>query len=181
MRIRLLSSIIGLALGLYTLTGCTEPANKSADVKSAVRNSLDQAGLKDVSVDQDRDKGVVTLTGRVASEEYKREAESIAKSAAGGLVVANEVAVVPPGAEQMAKTVNSDLDKGIEKNLDAALVANRFGSQVKYEVKNRVVVLKGDVDSQARRTEAAKVASSVPNVGQVVNEIQIKNQKATSY
>jgi osmotically-inducible protein OsmY len=52
---------------------------------------------------------------------------------------------------------------------------------VKYDVKNRVVVLKGDVDSQARRAEAAKVASSVPNVGQVVNEIQIKNQKATSY
>jgi len=181
MKIVPLSSIIGLILGVYSLTGCTEPATKSADVKSAVRQSLDQAGLKDVSVDQDRDKGVVTLSGRVASEESKRQAESVAKTAAGGLVVANEVAIVPPGAEQMAKTVNSDLDKGIEKNLDAALVANRFGSQVKYEVKNRVVVLKGDVDSQARRTEAAKIASSVPNVGQVVNDIQLKNQKATSY
>jgi hypothetical protein len=121
MKIVPLSSIMGLILGVYSLAGCTESATKSADVKSAVRQSLDQAGLKDVSVDQDREKGVVTLGGRVASEEAKRQAESIAKTAAGGSVVANEVAVVPPGAEQIAKTVNSDLDKGIEKNLDAAL------------------------------------------------------------
>jgi osmotically-inducible protein OsmY len=95
--------------------------------------------------------------------------------------VANQVEVVPPGEEKIAKTVNSDLDKGIEKNLDAALVASRFGSQVRFDVKNRVVILKGDVESQGRRAEAAKVAAAVPNVDQVVNEVQVKNQKATSY
>ncbi len=176
-----ISAICSLLVGFYTLTGCTEPATRSADVKSPVRQSLDQAGLKDVSVDQDRDKGVVTLGGRVASEDAKRQAESVAKAAAGGQVVANQVEVVPPGEEKIAKTINSDLDKGIEKNLDAALVANRFGSLVRFDVKNRVVILKGDVESQARRAEAAKVAAAVPNVDQVVNEVQVKNQKATSY
>jgi osmotically-inducible protein OsmY len=43
------------------------------------------------------------------------------------------------------------------------------------------VILKGDVESQGRRAEAAKVAAAVPNVDQVVNEVQVKNQKATSY
>ena len=175
-----ISSIIGLTLAFNALTGCTRTSTKSPDVSSAVRQSLDQAGLKDVSVDQDRDRGVVTLGGHVASEDAKSQAESIAKSMAAGQVVANQVAVLPPGAESDAKTVSSDLDKGIEKNLDAALVANRLDSRLKYEVKNRVVVLKGEVDSQAKRAEVAKIAAQVPNVAQVVNEVQVKDQKATS-
>ena len=68
----LISTVCGVSLGLFSLTGCSEPSTRSVDVKSSVRQSLDQAGLKDVSVDQDRDKGVVTLGGRVASEEAKR-------------------------------------------------------------------------------------------------------------
>jgi hyperosmotically inducible periplasmic protein len=178
---KLTVSIFAMLLVLCALTACTRSTTKSPDVSSAVRQSLDQAGLKDVSVDQDRDKGVVILGGHVASEDAKNQAETIAKTMAAGQVVANQVAVIPPGIEKIAKTVNADLDKGIEKNLDAALVSNRFDSQVKYDVKNRVVVLKGEVDSQAKRAEAAKIAAAVPNVDQVVNEIQVKNQKATSY
>jgi hyperosmotically inducible protein len=168
-------------LAFWSLSACTRSADKAPDVSSAVRQSLDQAGLKDVSVSQDRDKGVVTLGGHVATDDAKNQAESIAKTMSAGQVVANEVAVIPPGAESDAKTINSDLDKGIDKNLHAALVARRFDSQVNYDVKNRVVVLKGEVDSQVKRAEAAKVAAAVPNVDQVVNEIQVKNQKATSY
>ena len=53
---------------------------------------------------------------------------------------------------------------------------------VTYDVKTGVVTLKGDVNSQSMRSQAAQVASSVPNVQQVVNELQIKNQRAsTSY
>jgi osmotically-inducible protein OsmY len=51
---------------------------------------------------------------------------------------------------------------------------------VKYSVKNHVVTLTGDVDSQAKRTRAGEIASTVPNVQQVVNELQVKKQKATS-
>jgi len=34
--------------------------------------------------------------------------------------------------------------------------------------------------SQSRRDQAERVAASVPNVKQVVNDLQVKNQKATS-
>jgi osmotically-inducible protein OsmY len=51
---------------------------------------------------------------------------------------------------------------------------------VKYDVKNHVVTLTGEVASQSARRQAESVASSVPNVSQVVNELQVKNQKATS-
>ena len=88
--------------------------SKSPDVAGSIRTSLDQPNLKDVSVSQDRDEGLVTLGGHVSNEGDKAQAEALAKSIAVGEVVSNQV------------------------------------------------------------------ASSVPNVRQVVNELQVKNQKATS-
>jgi hyperosmotically inducible periplasmic protein len=163
------------------LIGCSDSPKKSPDVTDSVRKSLDQSNLHDVKVSQDRDKGVVTLTGQVASDSAKSQAESIAKSIAGSQVVADEIAVVPPGpGASDAKTINSDLDKGIEQNLDAALVQNRFKKDVKYDVKNGVVTLTGEVNSQSKRAQVEKVAAGVPNVQQVVNELQVKDQKASS-
>src|SRR3984893_5624906 len=100
--------------------------------------------------------GVVTLGGHVAADADKAEAESIAKSMAAGQVVANQIAVQPPGLEQEAKTVTSDLDKGIEQNLDAALIQSGLHDGVKYGVKTGVVTLTGEVNSQAKRVQAEK-------------------------
>jgi hyperosmotically inducible protein len=156
------------------LSGCS--SNKSPDVTDNIRKSLDQAGFKDVSVSEDRDKGVVTLTGNVPTDTDKQQAEAIAKSSAPNLVVADQISVRPPGNESEAKAVDSDLDKAIEKNLDATLVKHRL----KYDVKNGVVTLKGDVPSNAKREQVEKLAASVPNVKQVVNELEVKGQKASS-
>jgi osmotically-inducible protein OsmY len=175
---KLLVTFLTLSI-LATLLGCSN-TTQSPDVTDGIRKSLDQVGLKDVSVNQDRDKGVVTLGGHVPSDVDKSQAESIAKSIADGQVVSNQIGVIPPAVESQAKTVNSDLDKGIEKNLDAALVQHRLHKGVKYDVKNGVVTLTGQVNSQARRAQVKNVASAVPNVQQVVNELQVKNQKATS-
>jgi osmotically-inducible protein OsmY len=51
---------------------------------------------------------------------------------------------------------------------------------VKHDVKNGVVTLTGEVSSQSERAQVETVAAAVPNVLQVVNELQVKNQKATS-
>jgi len=166
--------------GIIVLAGCSTAASKSPDVSDSIRKSLDQSGLKDVKVSQDRTKGVVTLDGQVPSDMDKSQAETIAKSIAVGQVVADQIAVVPPAAESAAKEVNSDLDKGIEKNLDAALIQNRLNKHVKYDVKSGVVTLTGEVNSQSKRAYAEKVAAGVPNVQQVVNELQVKDQKASS-
>ena len=85
-----------------------------------------------------------------------------------------------PGLEKEAKAVNSDLDDGIEKNLDAALIENKLHESVKYEVKSGVVTLTGEVTSDSKRARAEKVAAGMPNVQQVVNDLQVKNQKASS-
>ena len=168
-----------LLLALGSMLGCSASAN-SPDVSDSIRKSLDQAGLKSVSVSQDLDKGIVTLSGQVTSENDKSQAESLAKSFAGTQVVADQIAVIPVGVEKEAKAMNSDLDQGIEKNLDAALIQNKMRDTVKYEVKSAVVTLTGEVNSEGMRSRAETVASAVPNVQQVVNDLQVKNQKASS-
>jgi len=177
-RIRLYVAVLAL-LGAGTLAGCSGTA-ASPDVSDSIRKSLDQAGFKDVSVSQDRDKGIVTLGGQVVSDADKGQAESLAKSLAGAQVVADQIAVIPPGLEKDAKAVNSDLDEGIKKNLDAALIQSNMQKSVKYDVKSGVVTLTGEVNSENKRARADKVAAGVPNVQQVVNNLQIKDQKASS-
>ena len=168
------------AVTLGALVGCSTTSSKTADVSNSIRTSLDQAGLKDVSESQDRDKGVVTLGGHVAADGDKAQAESIARSFAGSEVVSNQIAVISPGAESKAKEINADLDNAIASNLDAALIKDRLHESVKYAVKNHVITLTGEVDSQRKRARAEQVASSVLNVQQVVNELQVKAQKASS-
>jgi hyperosmotically inducible protein len=170
----------GLALLGLLLTGCST-TRPSPDVSGQIRRSLDGAGLKNVSVSQDRTKGVVTLTGNTPADSDRSQAESIAKSLAAGQVVADEIAVMPPGTDN-TRAVNSDLDKAIGEDLDAALLQTHMDRDVHHQVKNGVVTLTGNVNSQGARDRVAKLAAGMPNVRQVVNELQVKEQKAsTSY
>lgn len=122
----------------------------------------------------------MTLTGTVVTDSDKAQAESIAKSEAGSQVVANEIAVRPPGIETEARAVDADLDKAIEKNAEAVLIKNRLRKDVKLDAKNGVLTLTGSVVSQSSRAEVEKLLTAVPNVRQVVNELEVKNQRATS-
>src|SRR5438445_13818278 len=108
-------------LALGGMVGCSE-APKAPDVAGNVRRSIEQAGIKNVSVDQDRTKGVVTLNGRVPAEGDKARADQIARSLAQGQVVANQIEVAPQGMESVTKTGDEKLDKAIGANLDAAMI-----------------------------------------------------------
>jgi osmotically-inducible protein OsmY len=177
--VNLCSAVLALLVAGIA-AGCARTSAKSPDVSASVRTSLDQAGLKDVSVTEDRDKGVVTLGGHVPTDGDKSQAESLATSIAATQVVSNQIAVIPPGGENDAIKMNSDLDKGIESNLDAALINQKLRAGVGYAVSNHVVTLTGEVNSQANRAAVEQVAAAVPNVQQVVNELQVKDQKASS-
>jgi len=169
-----------LTVGAVGILAACSQTVKPPTIAASIRSALDQAGFRKVSVEEDRGNGVVTLGGNVGADADKVQAEALAKSLAGSEVVADQIAVLPLGAERDARTMNSDLDSGIEQNLDAALIQSKLREGVKYAVKSGVVTLTGEVDSQSKRRDVAKVAGSVPNVQQVVNELQIKNQKASS-
>jgi osmotically-inducible protein OsmY len=166
-------------LAFGTFSGCSN-SNQSPDITADLRKALDQAGLQDVSTSQDRENHVVTLGGHVAATSDKQQAQAIATQLAGLQVVRNQIEILPVGGVKDAKAINADLDKGIERNLDAVLIQNHLHDDVKYEVKNFVVTLTGDVSSEALRGQAEQIATTVPNVQQVVNELQIKKHVATS-
>lgn len=172
-------SIVLIAFAITATLACSD-RQKARDVSDDIRHALDQAGLNDVRVGQDRDKGVVSLTGKVGTDDDKARAESIARSIAGNQVVSNEIGVRPNGDDGIAKKVDSNLDSGIDKKLTAMLEQHRLKNDVRYDVNNGVVTLKGDVHSQEQRSSVEKLAQQVPNVKQVVNELEVKHQRATS-
>jgi len=164
-RLTLLTVVLTLA------AGCSSQP-QSADVKDATEKSLKEAGFKDITVSQDRSKGVVTIGGHVDSQEDKARAEAIAKASAGGQIVADEVGVQPAPTAKIAKEVSADEDAAINKNLDAAFTAAGLKG-VNHKTKNGVVILTGKVPAATTRSQAELAATQIPNVQQVVNEIQI--------
>lgn len=168
-----------LLAGALVVAGChSTPAHP--DEKQAVNNSLKTNGqLGDVSVSQDQDKGVITLTGNVASDDLKTQAEAAAKQAAPDYTIADEIGVRPPGAESQAKAVSSNLDSAIEDNFKASIKADAGldDQSIRYTAKNGTLVLKGTVKTADQKAKAGKLAKAVPNVQQVVNEIEVKPGK----
>lgn len=152
------------------------------DVKTSVDTAMTRNNLGVVKVSQDREKGVLTLSGDVETAEQKAQAESIAAQAAPGYVVSNEIGVRPIGAESQAKAVDSNLDDAIESYYKADLKAhaNLDDQSISFSAKNGTLTLKGSVKTTAQRGEADKLAKNVPNVHEVVNEIEVKPDKGST-
>lgn len=151
--------------------------NQARNDKQMVEKSLEQAGLNDVRVDWDKDKRVITLNGRVRSPELKAKAGEVAQQVARGEVVSNQLSVEPVDQESQAKSIERNVDDAIEKNYKAALVANRLDNQrIRFHAKNGVLTLDGKVKTPEQRSEAEKLAASVPNVEQVVNKLDVERK-----
>lgn len=153
---------------------------EAPDVSDGVRSALDARGLRDVSVSQDREAGVVTLSGTVTSESDKAAAAAAAQSVASGQVVANQIVVTPVGVEDTAEAIHDAVDEGIDSNMKAMLLRMGSPADVEFSVAAAVVTLKGNVTSQSVRADLEKASAAVPNVKQVVNELQVRDQRATT-
>jgi osmotically-inducible protein OsmY len=69
----------------------------------------------------------------------------------------------------------SNLDDAIEKNYKAVLIAKGLDKQhIRFDAKNGVLTLKGSVKSAPQRDEAQELAQAVPNVHQVLNQLDVK-------
>ena len=158
----------------FFVAACTSHS-AARTLEANAKTALAQADLKDVTVNVDDAKGVVVLGGKVGSEDSKQRAEQAVKAVAGTWIVANEISVEPPGGEDRARAVASDLDQAIEKNYKAALLAGHLdGQNIDFHVKNQVLTLTGSVANAQLRALAEQLAGTVPNVLQVVNELTVK-------
>jgi osmotically-inducible protein OsmY len=167
--------VFAAVVALLLCGACTSNSRNNVSYKDGVKKALEQAELTDVSVAEDVDKNTLTLGGTVHSDEAKAKAATIAQGVAGARIVVNEVSVQPVGAESDAKTIASNVDDAIEKNYKAALISNGLDKQhISFDAKNGVLTLKGSVKTVTQRQEAQTVAGSVPNVQQVLNQIDVK-------
>lgn len=164
-----------LVVALLAAVACTNRRTDQNSYKDSVSQALEQADLKDVTVAEDRDKNTITLGGKLHSEEAKAKAGEVAKSVAPGRVIANEISVQPVGAESESKQVTSNLDDGVEKDYKTALIASHLDKQnIRFAASNGVLTLKGRVQNATQRQEAQTLAARIPNVKQVINEIEVR-------
>jgi hyperosmotically inducible periplasmic protein len=170
-----------LLVGALAIAGCHNHADHP-DEKSAVTNSLNSNNLGSISVSQDRDKGLMTLTGDVSSDDQKSQAENLAKQAAPDYTIADEIGVRPAGDQSQAGAVASKLDDGIEDNFKAEIKAhkNLDDQSIHVKSKNGTLVLTGSVKTAQQKSEAERLAKKTPNVQQVVNELEVKPGKHSS-
>lgn len=87
------------------LSGCTERIPFPESVAN-VTTILLRNHLRWVSVTQDKQQGIITLSGKVASAEQKIKAELLARTAAPSYVVADNL-VVDPAVKIREKRGNS--------------------------------------------------------------------------
>ena len=172
---RFLFATAALLGSVLAVTGCQK---SHPDEKSAVNQALSSSNYSSLDVSQDRDKGVMTLKGDVASSDDKARAGDLAKQAAPDYTIANEIGVRPPDATN-AGSVASNLDSAIEDNFKAAIKGrkNLDDQSISGSAKNGTLVIKGSVKTAQQKKEANDLAKKVPNVQQVVNEIDVKPDK----
>lgn len=155
------------------MTACSQ--RDQVSYKDNVKKALEQAELTDVTVSEDQDKNTITLGGTLHSDDAKTKATDVAKAAANTRIIANEISVQPVGAESEARAVASNLDEGIEKNYRAALISNGLDKQhITFNAKNGLLTLTGSVHSNTEKQRAEQLASGIPNVQQVLNQIGVR-------
>jgi osmotically-inducible protein OsmY len=173
MRSARLTAVLSV-LAIFFALGCSGNRSSNPPLKDTVKKAMQQADLQQVTVDEDRDKNLITLGGTVHSPDAKARAMDVAKAAAPSRVIANQISIQPVDQESAARKISSDVDSAIEKEYQAVLIANHLDKGIHYKAKNGVLTLTGKVDTPDDRQTAQQLASSVPNVQQVINELQVK-------
>jgi osmotically-inducible protein OsmY len=173
---RFISSLVitGLAAACL-LAGCNS-GPKYPNSKAEVTRSLTQDRLSNLTVSQDRSRGVITLTGTVPSQEKKLQAEDIAKSAAPKYKVVDETTVVPPPSAVVAAKP-SWKDVAIQDKFDQEVkqhhFLDRWGDNINVKSINGDVVLSGKVRTEYDKREVEKLAKSIANVQKVENNLTV--------
>ena len=164
---------LSLSIGLGA-AACNRPAAND-NTGDRVEKALEDANLKDVNVDFDKDANVVHLKGKVNSADQKQQAERIAETAVGtsGKVL-NELTVEGMNEDRMETA-----DDQIKNRLNDAVNANeRLADQnVDFYVNNGVVTVTGEVASQAQKDQIGQLVKGTPGVKDFANELTISKGK----
>lgn len=127
--------------------------------------------------------GVVTLTGQTPTEVDKQLAGNVAKDIPDVKGVDNQIQV-NPGVKPSESSVREGMrvaDLEIRADLNERLVSSQGlkGQSIQTLVQDRIVTLTGRVETPAQKAGAEQVARSVPNVVEVINNLEVINPAAS--
>jgi hyperosmotically inducible periplasmic protein len=111
--------------------------------------------------------GVVSLRGKVDSDNAKAAAASVAQAVDGVKSVRNDLQVVPAGDRKVVDTSDKDITRQVEGRLanDAQL------KKVDVRTDGGAIILTGAVSSIGASARASELARGVPGVRMVKNEL----------
>ena len=182
-------------LGVAALSlGCTqsEPrADEKRDGGDAVHDAsittlikttyLFNQHLDSCRIQVDTRGGVVTLQGSVPSDIHRDLAVAIAGNAEGVRQVRNELALAEmegDGPEEAERTYGEAVrDASVTASVKMALAFERSvrGSAIRVRTERGTVTLTGEVDSEAERQIAARVARDIEGVKHVVSNVHVRS------
>ena len=173
-----------LATGVCALLLSVGCAESDPGLTTSVKTQLaadDQVKARKIDVDtKDR---VVTLKGTVESPAEEARALEIARATKGVASVVDEISVVPPVDPTATSGRMSDpavdvtlTDPGLTAEIKTKLLADPYVSGLKIDVdtKDRVVTLKGTVNTQAEKDRALAIAREVKQALRVEDQLSVK-------
>lgn len=182
-------SLVGIAA---LALGCAQ-SEPRADVKPGAGDAVHDASittriktayvfnrhLDSFRIHVETQDGIVTLHGSVPSDIHRDLATAIAGNADGVREVRNELelAEAEEGPEEAEKTFGEAVrDASVTASVKMALAFERGvrGSAISVRTDGGTVTLTGEVDSEAERQLAARVARNTEGVKHVVSNVQLR-------
>lgn len=147
-----------------SVTSCKQKTSDT-DVKTAVDNAI-AANTQLSGISSSVDKGVVTLTGQVATEAAKSAAESAARGINGVKSVVNNLTVTPPAQDPVQITADDPLKAGVESTVKAYPGVNAT-------VQDGVITLTGEI----KRTDLQQLMAALNSLKpkKVENKLTVKS------
>ncbi len=116
--------------------------------------------------------GVITLRGKVATEEARQAAEVDALKIEGAKKVVNNLVVVPMPAQKVVEWIDDQIVKDVENRLKKDPSLKKANIDVHSD--NGIITLTGDVPSLETSLRASEKARQVAGVRAVRNELSVE-------
>jgi hyperosmotically inducible protein len=142
----------------------------TAKVKSAL---VDDKSIKSTDISVKTEKGVVTLSGFVATQAQAEQAVGVAGRVEGVKSVSDKLHVKDEATQSVKSYAG---DTATTSELKAKLLADNIvpSRNVKVETTDGVVQLSGEVKTQAQSDRAESIAKAIDGVKSVKNDLVVK-------
>ncbi|WP_300000181.1 molecular chaperone OsmY [uncultured Cedecea sp.] len=137
---------------------------------------IDQKSIKSTDISVNTEKGVVTLSGFVGSQNEAELAVIVAGNVEGVTSVSDKLHVAEDGSKSASETVSDYTDDALitskvkAKLLSEGDIASRH---IGVETTDGVVQLTGDVKSNAQAAQVESITKAVDGVKSVKNDLQV--------